>query len=127
MATKKVAKRVANPPGNGATIPAGFKRVLTGNFPDVFDFRTTATLQGTVSEIKNVQTKRGKKMVESRIMYVADKDGALYGVWESAALAGLFNELGKNPKGRKVWIHYKGEKKIKGQANPMHDFETAIA
>jgi len=44
-------------------------------------------------------------------------------VWESAALRALFDEV---EPGAEIFIQYKGEKKIKGQKNPMHDFVAGI-
>lgn len=128
MATKAKAKAP-----QGIASPKGFTRVSTGNFPDSYDFKINATLTGTVTEIKTVTTtkKEKGKMVRSstRIAYVVDSEGVVHGLWEKAALRGLFDALEKKKKkgvGSRVWITLRGMKKIPGQKQPMYDFDTAI-
>jgi hypothetical protein len=118
MAIKKIAAAVA-------ALPSGFVRVTMGNFPDIHEFKKTPMLIGTITELKTVETKRGKKLVESRIAYVADENngGELKGVWESAALHGFFDQV---KVGDRICLIYKGMKPIKGQKNPMHDYEIGI-
>lgn len=104
-------------------IPEGFRRLETGNFPPVHDFTKAAELQGTVNSIKTVEVKTGRKVDKTRIMYVADENGVLVSVWESAALEGLFDEA---KPGDEVYIQYTGPIKIKGRKQPMKGFQTAI-
>lgn len=99
----------------------GWKPVQGSKFPDIFDFKKTPQFEGHVSQVKKVSIRRGKKLVQSRIAYIVDKDGVLWGVWESAALGALFSSM---KKGQQVRIRYNGLKKIRGQKNPMKDFSS---
>lgn len=108
---------------NSKGIPERYKIVQSGSFPDIYDFTKHNVLEGTVSQIKTVTTRRGKKLDKSRIAYIANTDGEVFGVWESAALREF---MGQIKKGDEVFIRFNGLKKIKGQKNPMKDFTTGI-
>lgn len=99
----------------------GWKPIAGSRFPDIFDFKKKKELVGHVSQVKTVSIRRGKKLVQSKIAYIVDSDGVLWGVWQSAALEGFFGEI---KKGMEVKIQYRGLLKIKGQKNPMKDFVT---
>lgn len=121
MATKKAKERVFPK----SAIPEGFRRVESGNFPPLHDFKKQAELIGECNAIKTIKTQKRGKVAETRIMYVADNDtGELVSVWESAALEGLFDEA---QPGMQVWIKFTGLIKIKGRQMPMKGFESAVA
>lgn len=105
-------------------LPPGFRQVSSGNFPPIWNFKAQPVLQGTVHEIKTVATKIGRKAQDTRLMVIADADGVLTSVWESAALSGLFDEA---QKGDKVHIQFTGMIKIKGRQQPMKGFTAGIA
>lgn len=107
-----------------AALPQGFRQVSSGNFPAVWNHKANPTLQGVVQEIKTVATKIGRKAQETRLMVIADSDGVLQSVWESAALTGLFDEA---KKGDTVYIQFTGPIKIKGRTQPMKGFVAGIA
>lgn len=102
-------------------LPAGYERVQRGNFPDTWDFhkKGNEVLSGVVQQIKTAQTKNG----ETRLMYVADSDGQLWSVWDSAALEGLFNDA--RP-GDSVFIRFKGMISVKGRKQKMKDFDVGL-
>ncbi len=108
MAAKKKA---AN-----ATLPTGYKKIGGGG-PAAFDFKTGGALEGTVIEKKTVPQQRkekvGKKTVMKTVnvpvMIVADKDGELHSVWESAGIKDLI--AAAKPK-QKVFIRFDGQKKL---------------
>ena len=103
--------------------PTGARRVAGGNFPPLHDFEKNPVLTGTVEDIKTIQVKIRRKVEDTRIMYVADDDGVVESVWESAALEALFNEV---KKGSVVWIAYTGLIDIKGRPQPMKGFDAYI-
>jgi hypothetical protein len=103
--------------------PAGARKIEGGNFPPLHDFEKNPVLTGTVTEVKTIQVKKRKKMEETRIMYVADDDGVVESVWESAALEKLFDEV---KKGEKIWIAFTGMIQIKGRQQPMKGFDAYI-
>lgn len=106
----------------GEVTSGGWRPVAGSKFPDIYDFaKKKKPLIGIVSSVKTVSIRRGKKLVQSRIAYIVDSDGVLWGVWQSAALEGFFQQM---KKGQEVKIEYRGLKKIKGQKNAMKDFIT---
>lgn len=104
-------------------LPAGFRQVNSGNFPPNHDFKKNPILQGEVTEIKTVAVKIGRKPKDTRLMIIADENGVLTSVWESAALEGLFEEA---KKGDEVYIQFTGMITIKGRQQPMKGFVAAV-
>lgn len=92
-----------------AGIPAGYTQIQTGNFPPNWDFDKNPLLVGRVTENKTVPQKRGKKTVEVRIIYVADKNGELWAVWESKQLEAFMQQV--KPK-QEIFIRFDGVKKL---------------
>lgn len=102
-------------------IPSGYK-ITSTNFAPPWEYKKNTTLEGEVIEIKDVK-KGGKIKKDTRIMTVRNGSGDPVAVWESSALRVLFDQA---EEGSEVFIKYHGEKKVKGQKNPMHDFVAAI-
>lgn len=106
-----------------ASMPKGFRQISGGNFPPVHDFKKVAILEGVVQEIKTIATKIGRKAQDTRLMVIADTDGVLTSVWESAALGGLFDEV---KKGDTVHIQFTGMVEVKGREQKMKGFIAGI-
>lgn len=109
---------------NNAGLPAGFKRVESaGSFPENHDFKKDPVIMGKVTAMKTTERKRGKKTEKTRIMYIANKEtGEVRAVWESHALAALFDEA---KVGNSVYIKSLGVKKLPGKKT-LKQFDTAI-
>lgn len=90
----------------------GWRKMSTGSFPPNHDFKRVPELEGVVTEKKKVPQKRGKKTEEVTVIYVANKDGEIAAVWESAALESFMAEV--KPKDI-VRIVSKGVQKLKGK------------
>ena len=114
MPRAKSANRTVN-------LPKGFKPITSsGDFAATWDFRTEPEITGKiVSEVRSVPYKN-KTL---RVLTIQLANGEQRSVWESAALKALF-EL---KKGAKVYIGYRGEKKVKGRKQTMHDFVRGMA
>jgi hypothetical protein len=103
-------------------VPAGY-REIAGSRSDVWTPKAVGEfIEGVVTEVKAVKTKKGKKTIESRLMTLAGDTGA-NAVWMSAALQ---QALGKEKVliGRQFMIVYEGLQRIKGQGNPMKRFRV---
>ena len=96
---------------------------LKGNFPDSWNITLNPVLSGTVIDMKNVPVKRGKKIIDVRLLLVETIEGDIC-VWESAALTRLFDL--ENIIGTRIRLEYKGEINIKGQKQPMHDIRVYV-
>jgi hypothetical protein len=97
-------------------LPKGFTAV-TGGGGNSVEWKKGVVVTGVVLEVKDIQKKDPKKGEKptTRIMRVKTKDGEV-GVWEKAALAGLFD---KARKGKIVYIEHIGMGKAKkGQSAP---------
>jgi len=119
MATK--AGKSSIPP-----VPSKYKLMGKGNFPPVWTPEKIGDfLEGIVQQVKAIPTKwkRKGKQDETRIMYVADDDGVLKSVWESAALSDLFDNA---QAGDGVYIRYDGPIVIKGRKEPMKGYTTGL-
>lgn len=102
-------------------IPEGYK-ITSTNFAAPWDYKKNNILEGEVVEIKEVK-KGGKIKKDTRIMTVQNGSGEPVAVWESSALRVLFDQV---EEGSEIFIKYRGERKVKGQKNPMHDFVAGI-
>lgn len=111
---------MAKPKSSGSRIPAGMRQVQTGGLPPFHDFSKHKELDGKVVTIRTFKNRWGRKQ---RSMDVADENGVLCSVTESAALRGLFDQA---KKGKRVVIRFLGAKKIKGRKNPMRQYECYI-
>src|SRR3970040_541130 len=105
-------------------IPAGFKRIETGNFPANHDFKKQPVLEGKITAIKTAPMKRGKKTENVKISYVSDKNtGEITAVWQSSALEELMSQV---KVGTVVYIRSEGIKKLKGKKT-LKQFVTGIS
>ncbi|MHB1516599.1 MAG: hypothetical protein ACYCVY_13065 [Acidiferrobacteraceae bacterium] len=104
-------------------LPKGFTVVPMGSYAPKHDFDKEDTLQGVCLEVKTVTVGSGKKQRECAVATIEKIDGSRVVLWESAGLAGLFEQL--KPKQR-VWVHFDGLVKIKGRAEPMRTFTAGI-
>lgn len=97
-------------------LPKGFK-AISGGGGNAVEWKKGMIVTGVVVEIKTIQKKNPKKGEDptTRIMIVKTKDGDR-GVWEKAALHGLFDAA---KKGKQVYIEHLGMGKAKkGQSAP---------
>lgn len=77
-----------------SALPAGYRDASGGNFPDAWNPGIGDALQGTVTakrevtatELKRENAKKGEKVI---VLTVADEDGVLHTVFESAGLRQL--------------------------------------
>ncbi len=97
-------------------LPKGFAPVEASKFPDNHDFRKEPTIQGKITEIKNIPGRQKR-----RIMYVAVSGGEVKAVWENAMLASLF---ARARVGQEVFISmvYDGDNEKK----KVSEFVTAL-
>lgn len=93
-------------------LPAGYESVQGAGFPDNHDFEKSPILQGTVTDVKTVSVKKGRKMEDTQLMTVADSDGVISAVWNSAGLKELFSKV---KKGDSVFIEFLGMIPLKGK------------
>lgn len=113
MATKRNAVGAA---------PEGYERVGSGDFAQSHDFKKYPVLEGEVLATKTIEQGIGKKRRDVRIAVVHRGDVPVT-LWESAALAGLFDAV---KVGDRVWVKYTGPIKIRGRKQPMKGFDSAI-
>lgn len=118
MAKAATPARKRKPTGE---LPAGFKPI-TGGFGLQWDFEDMPEMQGVVQRMDRVEVGKGKNKREKGVMDVKTKDGAVYAVWESAALSPLFAAVNV---GDEVYIRYIGQKDV-GQKQPMREFQAGF-
>lgn len=127
MTKKKSAKAKALPAS--ADIPAGMKQI-GGGYAPTWEPKEGDTLHGpTTSEVKTVEMTIGRKKQERRCVEITDSDsGNRVTLWESAALAELFDALADAGQGTVVYIRFDGLGKArKAGQNPPKLFTAAIA
>lgn len=117
----KKSKKLSKQSSPMFDIPEGYS-IISTNFAAPWQYKKNPVLEGEVVEIKDVK-KGGKIKKDTQIMTVKPQDGEMVAVWKSAALNVLFDQV---EAGSEIYIKYKGEKKVKGQKMPMHDFVAAI-
>lgn len=79
-------------------------------------------LEGVIRNIREIRVRRGGEMVKARLMVLL-ADGEICTVWESAALAGLFDAAAV---GDSVRIEYLGEVEQKPPKSPMKDYRVWV-
>lgn len=136
---KKTGKKVtgkAAPATNGvnlpqsANIPAGMRQMGGGYATTWSPVEPGDSLHGFVSAMpKELTLNKGtKKENVTRVMEVTDKEGIRHGVWDSAVLSSLFNEVEEHGEpGQEVFIQYDGLGKKKPGQNAPKLFTVAIA
>lgn len=106
-----------------AALPKGFT-AISGMGGEAVEWKKGVIVTGVVNGIKTIQKKKPKKGEKptTRLMLVQTEKGEV-GVWEKAALSGLFD---KAKKGSAVFIRHEGMGKAKpGQSKP-HLFTAAM-
>lgn len=108
-------------------LPAGFEAIQTGgNFAPTWDMKKNPVIQGVVVGIKELK-KGGKIKNDTRILTIKQANGEEVSVWESASIRAVFDTAQEHGVNKcEVAFAYAGEKKIKGQRNPMHDISGGI-
>jgi hypothetical protein len=102
--------------------PAGYEE-LSGDFAPVWNPTDIGEfIEGTVTEVKRLKSKKGRKSIDSRLMTLVSDTGA-QAVWLSAGLEQILGKV-KDIVGRVFMIAYEGTKKIPGQGNPMKVFRV---
>ncbi len=71
---------------------AGYGIKVTAELPDPWDFSKKPVLEGTVQTIQTVTLEDLRGVRKARVAHVTNKDGT-FGLWESATLVPLFNDL----------------------------------
>ena len=101
----------------GVKLPEGFKPVSA--FASQWDYTARPVLEGVVSgPIRHITVGKGRNAREAQIMTIADDDGELHDVWDSASLKTFFEAA---QPGQRVAIAYQGEREV-GQPQPMKVF-----
>jgi hypothetical protein len=117
-----MAKNQTAPAAPTSELPEGFEMV-TGQFPDAWDFDAEPVLTGEWMGSRDAQVKQGTKTVTRLVANIRTADGQLHALWESAGLAGLFD---KARLGDVVWIRFDGLGTPKPGMNAPKLFTTAI-
>lgn len=130
MATKKtisapqVAPKTSTPALSKAQLPAGYVPVAQSEYGSEWQYTEQPVLEGVVQgEVRTVEVKYGRDLKNVRVLSVADHDGVLYSLWESATLRPLFDAV---KPGDHVAVVYQGTRVIKGRKEPMKVFTAGI-
>ncbi len=86
------------------------------------EFKIGEPLEGTIRNIRTIPVRRGKELVEVRLMSLLSGSG-IATVWESAALSGLFDIARVNDS---VRIEYLGEVAQDPPKSPMKDYRVWV-
>jgi hypothetical protein len=122
-ATTKTTKSTDSKRWNGVQLPSGYEAIAVGEFGQPWDFEQHPLLEGVVSgDVRTVEAGTGKNKRESRVVTIKSDDGALFDVWESAALRGFFEQI---EDGVPVAIAFQGYRDI-GRPQPMKVFQAGI-
>jgi len=126
-AGKKTAAANASQEYAKVQLPAGFAPVMNGEFGEEWEYTATPLLVGAiVGEIRSMVVGKGRSAHETKVVNVAnDEDGVIYAVWESAALRGWFEAIGKVPEGTRVAVAFQGYRDV-GKPEPMKVFVGSI-
>lgn len=124
-----MARKATASASTGGNIPKGMKPI-SGGYAKTWNVEDFDTIDGQASEVKVVKLsqKRGGKVeeIERRCVEVKNtRDGERCTVWESAALANLFDALEEQAPCR-VYIRFTGYGKAKKGQNAPKLFESAI-
>ena len=99
-------------------LPKGFKAITGGGF-HTWDFEAEPVIQGSIVKFGETPSKYKGKPPQKYCVISTTKGERT--VWESAALAPLFD----CKKGKEVFISFDGRKKIPGRDKPMKLFTVA--
>ena len=133
-AKKKATRKPAAAPAPASasmpaasSVPEGFKK-LGGGYAETWQPEIGDSLTGIVtSPIKIVPLKQGRKTTDRRCMEVTvDGTETRYTIWESATLVNLFDDLGDNAEGSRVYLRFDGLGKKKAGQNAPKLFTVAI-
>ena len=103
-----------------AELPKGYKAITGGGS---WKYKELPLLEGVLIKFGSTPSKFSKKKGDvQRFAIIATGDGDVT-VWESAGTRALFDVKPK----KKVCIAYRGEVKIKGRKQSMHDFVVGVA
>jgi len=131
MAKKKTTRKSNPAPALPAAdgIPEGMKQI-GGGYADTWNPEPGDSIHGpTTSPVKEVEMTIGRRKQTRRCVEVTDEEsGQRVTVWESAALAELFDTLTESGEGAVVYIRFRGlgTAKKAGQ-NPPKLFDAAVA
>jgi len=130
MATKKATTKTAPKGISNGDAPEGF-RTLGGGYGETWNPEPGDVLTGIVTaQVREVEVKRGRKIVNTRAMEVTDADGKRHTVWDCATLTPLMDEvqgMGADAVGVAVWMKFDGLGAKKPGQNPPKLFQSAIA
>ena len=129
-AAKKVSKKTSAPAPalpEAEAIPEGFEEI-GGGYAPTWQVDELRVLHGPVTGgVREVEMTIGRKKTTRRCMEVTrKKSGERFTVWESAALADLFDQIAETGEGPEVYIRYDGLGKKKPGQNPPKLFTVAI-
>lgn len=106
-----------------ANVPSGYQELSGSQAPIWAPKAKGEFLEGTVTEDRNVDSKKGKKKISTRLLVLQEPEGTHKGIWCSAAIQQVIGKE-KSVKGWKLMFVYEGLRKIKGQGNPMKMFRV---
>ncbi len=122
--SEPVRTRAAN-----SGVPEGF-RPLGGGYGESWNPEPGDILTGPITgAVREIEVKRGRKTVNTRVMEVTDSEGGRHTVWDCATLSPLFDEvqgMGADAVGVEVWMQFDGIGKKKPGQNPPKLFTAAI-
>jgi hypothetical protein len=134
MTKKKTTRKTTKPqPSN---IPAGMKALGSSFAPSWKPEKEGDSVHGVVTgEVRTVEFKstkgRGANKVEvteeRRTFEMTTHEGDRWAIWESAALAELFDQVEAQGVGVEIYIAYDGKGKKKPGQNAPNLFTAAIA
>jgi len=120
-ARKKTAKKTTRKAATVAALPKGFTAIggFGKTWPDD-DTKVGEAIQGVVTDYhENIKTQHGT----TANLKLEAANGEVYTVWQSAALAALFDEDYTDVE---VWLRFDGMGKKKGKKNAPKLFTLAV-
>lgn len=127
-AAKKAAPKKASPkkpqyPQRSSNkLPEGYK-ALNAGFAPTWEPEEGDVLEGVVTAVREVEVKRGRKLIQTHAMEIETEDGDRQTLWESALLSELFSEA---EVGSQVFVLYEGLGPAQPGQNPPKLYVSGI-
>lgn len=120
---KAPAKKQAPQAPSSKQLPEGYRQLNAG-FAPTWEPEEGDIVEGQVTAIRQVEMRRGRKVIETRAMEVEQEDGERVTIWEAALLSELFDTA---EVGSQVFVMYQGLGNAKPGQNPPKMFLSGIA